>query len=81
MIVDMAYYSLPLEEPVNTLDQAPLYVRQPLMRMQRASRALGIFRRRGWNDSAVAHAHRIARADFQAAVRRWEHEDLNPKLF
>lgn len=77
----MTYYSLPEEAPVVTLDQAPLYVRQALMRMQRAARVLGMYRRRGWNDTAVAHEHRRARSEFQAAVDRWEHEELNPALF
>lgn len=81
MVMGVTYYSLPEQEPVNTLDQAPLEVRQTLLRMQRASRALAMYRRRGWNDSAVAYAHRRARADFQAAVDRWEHEELNPRLF
>lgn len=81
MIVGMTYYSLPHDEPVNTMAQAPMYVRQALLRMQRAARALGLYRRRGWNDSAVVYAHRRARADFQAAVDRWEHEEMNPRLF
>lgn len=81
MLLGMTYYSLPDEAPVVTLDQAPAYVREALLRMQRAARALGLYRRRGWNDTAVAYTHRRARADFQAAVDRWEHEEMNPRLF
>lgn len=81
MIVGVTYYSLPQPEPVKTLDQAPLEVRQALLRMQRAARALGVYRRRGWSLSHVEAAHRRARAEFDAAVDRWEHDELNPRLF
>lgn len=81
MVVGMSFHSLPTEEPVNTLDQAPLEVRQALLRMQRAARALGVYRRRGWSLSHVESAHRRARAEFHAAVDRWEQDELNPRLF
>lgn len=77
----MSFYSLPEPEPVGTLDQAPLEVRQALLRMQRAARALGVYRRRGWNLSHVEAAHRRARAEFIAALDRWEHAEMNPSLF
>lgn len=77
----MTYYSLLEPEPDKSFDLAPIEVRQALMRMQRTARALRLYFRRGWNLSAVAAEHRRARAEFDAAVSRWEFDEMNPSLF
>lgn len=59
----------------------PSDVREALTRRARAGAALRLYRRRGWNPSAVLLQYRRASADLQAALDRWEHAEQNPTLF
>lgn len=77
----MTFYSLEEPDYDDAFGLAPIYVRQAHMRLRRATSALQVYRRRGWNASAAAHAHRIAQEEFSAALDRWDFEEANPRLF
>lgn len=59
----------------------PSDVRRALSDRARAGAALRLYRRRGWNDSAVRFQYRRAQAELDAALDRWEHQETNPPLF
>lgn len=59
----------------------PADVRDALTRRARSGAALRLYRRRGWNPSAVRFQYDRATADLQAALDRWEHAENNPTLF
>lgn len=59
----------------------PSEVRTAIHRRGRAGAALRMYRRRGWNDSAVLVQYDRASADLEAALAAWEHAELNPPLF
>ena len=77
----MSFYSLEEPDYEDALGVAPVYVRQAHMRLRRTTSVLLVYRRRGWNDSAAAHAHRVARKEFTDALDRWDFEEANPRLF
>lgn len=60
---------------------APSYVRDAARRKAKAFRVLRLYRRRGWNESAVIHEYDRATSAMVAAIDRWEHEEQNPPLF
>lgn len=59
----------------------PPDVRSALFRRARAGSALRLYRRRGWNDSAVRFQFDRAAADLAIALDRWEDREINPRLF
>lgn len=77
----MTYHSLETAPPEDPWALAPSYVRQAALQKARSWRALLLYRRRGWNESAVRSAFdRDARA-LREAIDRWEFEESNPYLF
>lgn len=60
---------------------APDYVRQAARAKARSFRAVRLYRRRGWNDSAVAYALERDTAALANAIARWQHLEDNPPLF
>lgn len=81
MIVGMTYYSLPAPESDVVWDTAPKYVKIAATRSARAARVLRLYRRRGWNPSAVSREYSSAREELRTAIDRWEFEENNPGLF
>lgn len=77
----MTYYSREEPDYEDIFGLAPKYVRLAHMRLARATSALQVYRRRGWNPSAAIHAHRVAQEEFSAALDRWDHDVANPPLF
>lgn len=77
----MTFYSHEEPDYDDIFGLAPVYVRRAHMRLRRTTSALQLYRRRGWNSSAAAHAHRIAQEEFSAALDRWDFEEANPRLF
>lgn len=59
----------------------PADVRSALFRRARAGAALRLYRRRGWNDSAVRFQFDRAASDLAIALDRWEDRETNPTLF
>ena len=77
----MTFYSHEEPDYEDSLGLAPVYVRQAHMRLRRATAAVMLYRRRGWNPSAAAHAHKVARQEFSDALDRWDFDESNPRLF
>lgn len=59
----------------------PSDVRQALHARARAGATLRLYRRRGWNDSAVRFQFDRAAAALAIALDRWEDREKNPRLF
>lgn len=77
----MTYWSLPPEERTDPWLNAPSYVKRAAVRKARAFRVLRLYRRRGWNERAVAYEYSQATEQMASALDRWEHEEANPRLF
>lgn len=75
-----SYYSLESARD-HSLDGFPTYVRAAFHNRARAGRALRLYRKRGWNPAAVLVSYRRAVQDLNAALDRFEHEEMNPPLF
>ena len=67
--------------PDDIAREFPSDVRQALHDRARAGAALRLYRRRGWNDSAVRVQYDHAAQELELALGRWEHEEKNPRLF
>lgn len=67
--------------PDDVASEFPSDVRRALHARARAGAALRVYRRRGWNDSAVRVQYDRATADLEGALAKWEHSELNPPLF
>lgn len=67
--------------PPNPFDDAPEYVKVAARAAARSLKAVRLYRRRGWNDTAVAYAYRRDREALANAVARWSHDEDNPRLF
>lgn len=78
---DMAYHSIPIPPPDSVWDDAPSYVRSAMVRKARAWRVLRLYKRRGWNPTAVVTEYSRACDEVHIALDRWEHDELNPSLF
>lgn len=59
----------------------PSDVREALVARARAGAALRLYRRRGWNDSAVRFQYTRATANLARALNEWEDREANPPLF
>lgn len=67
--------------PRDLVDDFPPYVRQAFHRYRRSGAALRLYRRRGWNDTAVRFQRDRDAADLRDAIEKWEHREMNPRLF
>nr|CRY96697.1 hypothetical protein [uncultured prokaryote] len=67
--------------PRDLVDDFPGYVRQAFHAYRQSSAALRLYRRRGWNDSAVRLQHDRNTSAVTAAIEKWEHREMNPSLF
>ena len=59
----------------------PSDVRAAMLRRGRAGAALRMYKRRGWNPSAVQYAYERASQDLERALDAWEFDESNPALF
>lgn len=77
----MSYWSLtPPLRPDEDQDM-PDELKAAFRRWGRASAALRLYKRRGWNDSAVRFAFERERREVQRIIREMEHREMNPSLF
>lgn len=67
--------------PDDVAAEFPSDVRQALVARSRAGATLRMYRRRGWNDSAVRFQYDRAAAALAIALDRWEDRETNPRLF
>lgn len=67
--------------PAHALAGLPDDVLDLYDRWWKAARVVRLYRRRGWNESAVLYARDRARERFVAAHQEWEHRQNNPTLF
>ena len=67
--------------PDDIAREFPADVREALHARARAGAALRLYRRRGWNDSAVRFQFDRAAAALAIALDRWEDRETNPPLF
>lgn len=67
--------------PAHLDKSLPLHVRQQFARLGRAGAALRLYRRRGWNDSAVLLQRDREAATLTAMLDELEHLENNPPLF
>ena len=67
--------------PPSVIDQWPAPVRRQFSRYARAGAALRLYRRRGWNDSAVRLQRDRERERLREVIDEWEHREMNPRLF
>lgn len=67
--------------PDDVVSEFPADVKQALHARARAGAALRLYRRRGWNDTAVRWQFDRAAAALAIALDRWEHAETNPRLF
>lgn len=67
--------------PTNWIDSLPPDVRQAYVVWHKASRVVRLYRRRGWNDSAVCFANERAKARYHLLLREHEARIANPTLF
>lgn len=77
----MATASRPDPFPGNDLDDLPPHVREAFRRWGRASAALRVYRRRGWNPAPVLHQIDRERAHALRLLDELEHAEQNPVLF
>lgn len=77
----MSYWSIPPRQREDPWASAPPYVKAAFLRRARAYRVLRLYRRRGWNESAVVHEYDRATTAMTAAIDQWEFEERNPTLF
>lgn len=77
----MTFYSRTDAPEPDYIDSLPADARLALMRWQRSISALRLYRRRGWNDSAVAFAAKRDRESFHRALNRIQFAHDNPTLF
>lgn len=75
-----SYHSLE-HLPDDVFDDLPFEVKRAFHSRARAGAALRLYRRRGWNDSAVRVQLARASESLERAISEWEHRELNPKLF
>lgn len=67
--------------PDDVVAEFPADVKQALIARSRAGATLRLYRRRGWNDSAVRFQYERAATALAIALDRWEHRETNPTLF
>lgn len=67
--------------PDDVAREFPSDVRQALVARSRAGAALRLYRRRGWNDTAVRFQYDRAAHALQVALDAWEDRETNPRLF
>lgn len=67
--------------PRNWLDDLPAEVRDAYRTWHKCSRVVRLYRRRGWNDSAVSFANERAKARYHDLYAKHQHELDNPSLF
>lgn len=67
--------------PDDVVAEFPTDVKQALHARARAGATLRLYRRRGWNDSAVRFQFDRAAAALAIALDRWEDRETNPPLF
>lgn len=67
--------------PDDVVADFPADVKQALLARSRAGATLRMYRRRGWNDSAVRFQFDRAAAALAIALDRWEDRETNPTLF
>lgn len=67
--------------PDDVVAEFPTDVKQALVARSRAGAALRMYRRRGWNDTAVRWEYERAATALAIALDRWEHRETNPTLF
>lgn len=67
--------------PADPWQGAPSYVREAARRKARALKVWRLYMRRGWNRSALQFEMQSATEALNAAIDRWEHEEVNPPLF
>lgn len=77
----MSYHSIVLPPREDPWGSSPPYVRQAATRKARALRVLRLYRRRGWNESAVVLEYSRATQALVDALDQWEFEESNPTLF
>lgn len=77
----MATASRPDLFPTSSLDELPTPLRAALLRQGRAVRALRVYRRRGWNESAARLECARASEQVQQLLAELEHSEQNPGLF
>lgn len=78
---DMTNASRPDPFPYNSYEELPRPLRVALARQARASNALRVYRRRGWNPSAARHEYERARDEVQRVLDEVEFDEINPRLF
>lgn len=67
--------------PADIVDQMPSDVRAAFHRVRRTADALRIYRKRGWNPSAIQHQYDRETRILQDAIDGWEDLENNPPLF
>lgn len=67
--------------PRDLVDDFPPDVKAAFHRYRRAGAALRLYRRRGWNPSAVLASVRREREQLERLLERLEHDEQNPRLF
>lgn len=77
----MTYHALEESPRADAYLGAPGYVRAAAVRQARAFRVLRLYKRRGWNPSAVVTEYTRAREAMGVALEQWEQEESNPPLF
>lgn len=81
MLVCMASHRGIDDFPDSAVDQFPAAVRRALQDHARAGAALRLYRRRGWNDSAVRFQRARAAEALRVALDDWQFAEENPTLF
>lgn len=67
--------------PRDLTHELPPQLRAAVARLGRTTAAVRLYRRRGWNDSAVLVARNRDRAEVQRILDELEHQEQNPPLF
>lgn len=67
--------------PPSLVDDMPREVRAAIRQVGRAGAALRLYRRRGWNPSAVQHQYERETRNLWAVIDAWEYREQNPPLF
>lgn len=67
--------------PDLSLDDLPPDVREALRWQARLAVALRLYRRRGWNDSALQLQYSRQTARVRALLEKLEFDEMNPALF
>lgn len=77
----MAQAHRPDPFPTGSPDELPRHVRVLLAQYGRAVAALRVYRRRGWNETAVLASVQDKRKRVDNALAALEHGEKNPRLF